>query len=368
MRILLLARYSRRGASSRIRCYQYLDFLQNAGIEVTEAPLLDDRYLERLYAGHPPRLTSLVAAYWRRIAALRRRRRFDLIWTQYELLPWLPDVVEAGLAGSATPIVVDYDDAQFHRYDQHANPIVRRILGRKLDRVMRRAAVVVVGNRYLAERAVAAGARDVRVLPSAVDLARYGQVEVPSRRDVFTIGWIGSPTTAPYLRAVSGALQEVADRIPTRIVLVGAGPVALPGLRVELRPWSEATEVAELRTFDVGIMPLTDGTWERGKCGFKLIQYMAVGRPVVASPVGFNTELVQPGQTGLLAASRDEWREALLSLAASPGAATCMGLAGRTLVEAEYSTQAVAPRLIEALAAAGSRRHRRPETPESQRR
>jgi len=277
-----------------------------------------------------------------------RTSDYDLVWLQGEALPWVPEAIERRLMPSRIPYVVDYDDAWFHRYDRHARTAVRRFLGRKIDGVMARAATVIAGNDYLAARAKRAGACDVQLLPSAVDLEQY-PVSVPSPAPRFTIGWIGSPTTAPYLNSISDALRLASEQLKARVVLVGSGPINLPGVCVETRSWQETSEAAEIGKFDVGIMPLTDGPWEQGKCGFKLIQYMAAGRPAIASPVGVNRVIVRHGITGFLAVTTDDWMRSFEALAASIQLRTRMGLAGRQVVEREYSTSVVAPRLLETL-------------------
>jgi hypothetical protein len=150
MRILALTRYSSKGPSSRIRFYQYIPYLTACGVELQVVPLLDDNYVLRLFAGESPSIFPVVWAYVRRIAKLMKSRSFDLLWIEKELFPWLPAWAERILAGWGVPYVVDYDDAVFHRYDMHANPILRGLLGQSIDDVMRHASTVVVGNDYLA--------------------------------------------------------------------------------------------------------------------------------------------------------------------------------------------------------------------------
>jgi glycosyltransferase involved in cell wall biosynthesis len=346
MRVLLLSRYARLGPSSRVRCYQYLDYLRTHSIEVTSAPFLNNDYVRSLVSDgtRPPQ--SVVKAFLHRLRWLLQAHRYDMLWIQYEALPWLPDVVERLLMPSRVPYVVDYDDAQFHRYDEHSNPLVRRLLGSKLDRVMARAAIVVAGNQYLAGRARRAQAADVEIIPSAVDLERFRPA--PAAEDApFTIGWIGSPVSAKYLADVADPLRQVCQASGARVVLVGAGPVNLPGVPTEHIAWDEATEAAQVARFDVGIMPLRDGPIERGKCGFKLLQYMACGRPVIASAVGANPEIVQHGETGFLTSSPEDWIHALQALAASPDLRRRMGANGRIVVERQYSTAVVRERLLQ---------------------
>jgi glycosyltransferase involved in cell wall biosynthesis len=354
MQVLALTRYSLLGSSSRIRFYQYIPYLTSCGVELQIAPLLDDDYVRSLYTGKRQSVSSVVMAYIRRIVRLANSRSFDLLWIEKELFPWLPPLAESLITGLGIPYVVDYDDAVFHRYDLHNNSLVRALLGGSIDTIMRRATTVVVGNDFLAERARQAKAYQIEYLPSVVDINRYSVHEKTSGQ--FRIGWIGSPVTAPYLELIREALEEASKQINARLVLVGAGDQdPLPGVAKEVLPWSEDSEVAHIQSFDIGIMPLPEGPFERGKCGYKLIQYMACGLPVVASPVGVNTRIVEQGKTGFLASSNADWVEALVMLSKDIGMRGVLGKAGRKKIEQEYSLQVAAPRLLEILTEAASR-------------
>jgi glycosyltransferase involved in cell wall biosynthesis len=354
MRILALTRYSSRGPSSRIRFYQYILYLTDCGVKLEVVPLLDDNYVHRLYAGESPSIFSVVGAYARRIAKLMKSRSYDLLWIEKELFPWLPAWAERILAVSGVPYVVDYDDAVFHRYDMHANPIIRGWLGKSIDAVMHHASTVVVGNDYLAGYARRAGASRIEFLPSVVDINRYSIREKTA--GTFRIGWIGSPITAPYLGMIRDALEWATQKLDMQLVLVGAGNRdPLPGLAKDILPWSEASEVADIQSFDAGIMPLPDGPFERGKCGFKLIQYMACGLPVIASPVGVNTHIIEQGKTGFLPSSSADWVQAFALLSRNVDMRNEMGKAGRMKVEQEYSLQMANPRLLEILKQAATR-------------
>ncbi len=329
--------------------YQYLPTLAAAGIAVTPAPLLagEDLGRRQTTGGYP--LRRLWAAIRGRVQAVATRRRYDVLWIEYELMPFLPALIEHLLLRGGPPRVVEYDDAVFHRYDRHRSPLVRRLLGRKIDRLMAGAAVVVAGNAYLADRARAAGARDVAIIPSVVDLARYPVVP-PSAGGPPVIGWIGSPSTAAALDAVVPALARVCAGGRARVVLVGV----TPGRRAwpfpcEERPWIDGREAAEVGGFDIGIMPLADDAWSRGKCGFKLVQYLACGRPAVASPVGVNPAIVIDGTTGLLAAGEDAWVAALDRLIDDPALRARLGAAGRAHVEAHYALHRTAPLVADVL-------------------
>jgi glycosyltransferase involved in cell wall biosynthesis len=348
IKCLVLSRYGRLGASSRVRFYQYLPYLEARGIGTKVAPLLGDEYVQNLYAGRRTSWKYIFEAYLRRLTHVLKSRRFDLIWIEREFFPWLPSWAPLLLSRWGIPYVVDYDDAVFHRYDLHPNGIVRTLLGSKIDVIMRRASLVLAGNDYLAARARCAGARRVEILPSVIDLDRYLGTSKGKNR-VFTIGWIGSPATSKYLKQVCPALAHVCGNNKARVTLVGSGQLELSGVPTEIRDWSEDTEVASIRDFDVGIMPLPDEPWTRGKCGYKLIQYMACALPVVASPVGVNRQIIDQGICGYLSTTTEDWVRALADLRDNGTNCEGMGKAGRIKVEKQYCLQVTAPRLLSLL-------------------
>jgi glycosyltransferase involved in cell wall biosynthesis len=347
MKILLLSRYAQLGSSSRLRLYQYLPYLKDAGILVTVAPLFDDDYIKGIYSNKVSKL-SVFIAYIRRLFLMLRARQFDVVWLEKEMLPWVPAWLELALFSRKVPLVVDYDDAVFHRYDMHQSSIVRRLLGQKIDKIMKRANLVVVGNEYLANRAQNSGAKRVEVLPTVVDMMRY-TVHKPANNKSTVVGWIGSPSTAKFLHQIGPALKEVVASRGVQIIAIGPNTEQLKDLPIKILPWTEETEVSDICNFDIGIMPLPDAPFERGKCGYKLIQYMACNKPVVASPVGVNQRIVSHGVNGFLASTYEEWVQALLHLIDNPMLRKEMGVMGRQKVEAEYSLQIAVGRLIELL-------------------
>ena len=354
MKVMLLSRYSPMGASSRVRHYQYLPYLRELGVEVSVAWLLDDNYLIRRHAGQARHPQRIIGAYLRRALGLFSAGSFDLLWIEGELFPWLPAWGEALLSRCGIPYVAEYDDAWFHRYDEHDSPLVRRLLGDKINQVMRNAALVIAGNDYLCDHARVAGARAAFPLPSAVDLERY---HCAPRRpgQPFTIGWIGSPSTAEFLKQLVPVLARMRAEFDCRIVCIGAGDLVSSWLPAEVRPWLEDTEVEEIQTFDVGISPLNDTPWARGKCGYKIIQYMACGTPVVASRVGMNEEIIRHGTNGFLAETEKDWICCIRALRDDLALRERIGQAGRRLVAERYCLQVTAPKLLALLRqAAGS--------------
>jgi len=359
LHVLLLTRYGRTGASSRLRFFQYLPGLDEYDIDVHPAPFLDDAYLRDLYGGRRPPMGRIFAFYSERLRHLVKARDFDLVWIEKEALPWVPEWPGMRTI-DAPPVVVDFDDAWHLRYKESSNSLVRWALGKKLEHIARNADFVIVANRFLQNWAEQAGARRVTCVPTVVDLRRYPQAELPAP-EPFTIGWIGTPETLPYLDTIKGALTRVLARGNSRLILVGANQSFLPHEKVEAHPWSENSEASFLHRVHVGIMPLPDGAWEYGKSGYKLVQYMAAGRPVVASPVGVNREVVKEGVTGFFASTEAEWVASLERFRGNLAIVSEFGSAARETVESSFSLHSAVPKIAEILqAAAKVRRTRAP--------
>lgn len=350
-KLLLLSRYGRLGASSRARFLQYLPYLTERGIQVEVSPLFFDNYLQKKYSGSTFPCLEVGRGYFRRFLNLLEVRKFDGLVIQTELFPFLPALFERWLTFQRIPWVVDYDDAWFHRYDQHELRVVRQFLGNKIDSVMRCANVVIAGNEYIANRAWTAGAKRVEVIPTVVDTEKYIPIFFKHlhRDGIPVIGWIGSPATEKYLEDLLPVFEKLKCQRPLKIRAVGASARRFDGTIVEVIPWQEETEIAAIQSFDIGIMPLPDAPWERGKCGYKLIQYMACGLPVVASPVGVNCQLVRCGENGFLATTLDEWFESLSRLIDNPSLRWQMGQSGRQQVECQYSLKIYRERLANLL-------------------
>ncbi len=356
MKVLILTKYSRMGASSRLRTLQYIPYLESQGINCTVQSLFDDKYLKGLYTHSRRSPWAVALLYLKRLIAVLGCFRYDLIWIEYEIFPYLPAFAERLLRLLGKPYVVDYDDAIFHNYDHSPNLLIRRALGRKIDVVMRNSAFVVVGNAYLAERAKAAGAPRVELVPTVVDRKRYSLKHAGAQLKP-VIGWIGSPSTECLLADIRYVLARVCVTHSARLLLVGASPKLsddFPGVDLEILPWSEACEAELISRMDVGIMPLFDGPFQKGKCGYKLIQYMACGVPVIASPVGMNCELVTVGVNGLLANTPMQWEAALKLLLESADLRQQMGEAGRTKVEQQYCLEVTGPKVAKYLKVAVS--------------
>lgn len=359
-RIALLTRYESMGASSRVRSLQYLPILESSGLHLEHFPLLGNDYLKKRY-NHENTRALQAKMLWQRIRqmlSITRREHFDLLWIEKELLPYLPFGLEKWLLGNRVPYSLDFDDAIFHHYDLSGKTLIRTLLGNKIDRLMAGARLITCGNAYLANRARQAGAPWIEILPSTIDFEKYRPLPPPQQPEIsadnpLRIIWIGSPTTAEYLELVRPALERLAPRYPLELRIIGAER-HWPGIRTIPIRWSGQTEAAELNQGHIGIMPLLDTPWEQGKCGFKLIQYMAAGLPVIGSAVGMNKDIVQVGENGLLTYGVDDWVNTLETLARSPELRVRMGTIGRRMAEERYSIAAVGPKLASILTQAAA--------------
>jgi glycosyltransferase involved in cell wall biosynthesis len=346
VRVVAFTKYGAEAASTRQRLLQYLPALHAAGIDVEWHALLGDDYVRALVGGTRPSRMAIARRYAMRMRQLAAAREADVLWVYAELFPYLPAAFERLAFTSGVPVIYDFDDAFFHQYDSASHPIIRHMLARKLEPLLRGAAVCVCGNAYLEEYARQFCVHTT-VLPTVVDTDAYRplshRLNAPLR-----IGWIGTPSTWAYVRPLLPLLAELTAKHGIRVSVVGAGAAAeadrFDGL--ELIDWSQDTEISEVQRMDIGIMPLPDEAWARGKSGYKLIQYMACGLPVIASPVGVNAEIVVDGETGLLARDEAQWRRAITMLIGDGALRRRMGDTGRARAEAHYSLSHCAPQMV----------------------
>lgn len=313
--------------STRFRVVQHIDALAKLGLETV--------HLTARYSAYPP-TGSLKRVGWLPMAMADAARRAlqandaDVCLLQRELVSTLHTAEPL----IRSPIAFDVDDAIF---------LHRR--GQALDVIAKRAALVICGNSFLADHYSRLG--EVHILPTAVDTSRFIPAQASPDRPV--IGWSGSSSGFGYLESIQDALRIILERFPTAVFSVVADRPphlpALPNAQVRFTPWRADTEVQELQSFTVGIMPLSDTPWSRGKCSFKMLTYMAVGLPVVVSPVGMNFEVIALGDCGLAATSRDDWVDALSVVLGESARSRAMGSIGRRIVETHFSQDVIAPRL-----------------------
>jgi glycosyltransferase involved in cell wall biosynthesis len=326
------------GASSRLRTYQFLPYWKREGYEVSVLPFFNESYLKEKYLGQGVTKSNVLICYLNRLWILMGYWKYDLIWVEKELFPFLPAWAEWLLSKLGKGYVVDYDDAVFHRYDMARRPIVRQWLGKKIDGVMRHADIVWAGNSYLGNWAKGAGAKNIVILPTVIDPERYAIKENANHNPV-VIGWIGSPTTLKYLNEIRAVLERLSKDLGVVIHVVGGRVDWKFDGNLKVIQWTEDGEVSAIQQMDIGVMPLPDDPWEKGKCAYKLIQYMACGLPVVASPVGMNVDVVVNGENGYLAKTQEEWYESLKTLILDEGLRKKMGQTGFDLVQERFTIE-----------------------------
>ena len=337
MNINFYTKYENMGASSRMRSLQFFPFLSRHNIDPKNLSLISNSQLLRKYKTGSYNPVFMAFLYIKRICHIVFEKN-DLIWVEKELFPWLPAWVELLILGQKK-IILDFDDAIFHNYDLHANRYVRTIFGSKIDKLMARATVVTAGNSYLKKRAMRAGAKYIKVLPTVIRMSRYDHAVNVPKTSFTRIVWIGTPSTSKYLSLIAPALTVLAQENEFIFRVIGAKNIVIPGVSVEYLEWSEDTEVNLISECDIGIMPLQDNPWELGKCAYKLIQYMACGLPTVSSPIGANIDIVQENETGFFAKNSDEWIRSLQILLSDPKLRKSMGLNGLNRVKANYTVE-----------------------------
>ena len=380
LRVLFLTPSPIEAANTRYRVSQFLPYLKSRGIECEIAPFIPSELFRDLYrSGRIAQKAAAIArSALRRLADVMRARRVDVVCVSREAMLFGPPVIEWLVSAVARrPIVFDFDDAVFVSY---VSPTYGRFASwlkypSKSSRILAMSSHITAGNEYLASYARRHNGR-VTVLPTVVDTERFASAESHSSSNRYSvngsdasastvssvngcdndrdkapvIGWIGSHSTAQYLDLIVPALQRLARRQRFIFRVIGAGrDITIPGVEVENLQWSMETEIQDFRNLDVGVYPIRDDEWARGKCAFKAIQYMAAGAPCVASPVGMTTEVIRSGVNGFLADSTDEWVDRLDRLLDDGLLRERLASEGRQTVEEKYSLKVHAPRLAKVL-------------------
>lgn len=353
MKILALTKYTQLGASSRLRILQYLSGIENAGHSVVVSSLFSDRYIIEIQRNRKSYIVVARCLFVRIYRLLFKSSKFDLILLEKEVLPYFPAWLERLLMPKGVPYILDYDDAVFHNYDLSRNFLIRLVLGNKHKIIIRHASLVIVGNSYLYDYAHNANAKKIEIMPTIINLKNYHENLLKFNKHVSSnnpliIGWIGQRDTEKYLLSIKGVLKKIINSKVASLTVIGIDGNIFD-FPVKSVVWKESTESSEISQFDIGIMPLSHNPFERGKCGYKLIQYMACSVPVIASPVGVNREIVTHGVNGFLAESEEEWNAALQRLLTDASLREEMGRAALLTVRKKYSLQAYQPKVVKLL-------------------
>ena len=356
MKVLALVPYPLDTApSQRFRLEQWAPLLRRDGIDVEFSAFFDAQALRHLHsAGRFLRKTKAVlAGLRRRWRDLERAREFDAVVIHRTAWLVAPAAFELAYGRRGVPVIFDFDDAVYLAHGSGANRLFDRFkFPAKIAALCGSSQAVSAGSAYLAEWAGQHTNR-VSVVPTSIDLARYAP-RGAERGARPIIGWTGSATSLSHLEASAPMLQRFLAAHDVELRVVSNRQPRIPGVRAVWRPWAPATEVEEIRAFDIGIKPLPDDEWSRGKCPMKELQYMALGLPVVCSAIGGSREAVRHEETGFLVTNEDAWIEALSRLVDSSDLRHRMGRAGRRIVEERYSGGSATARFAAVVRAAVS--------------
>jgi len=333
----------------RYRLEQWEPLLRERGVEITYAPFEDDELHSVVYKpGQMGKKLQLVSRNLaRRLSTISKARKYDLVYILREAALLGPAFFERLLYQQRVPFVFDFDDAIFVTYRSPSNGYLSYLkFASKTKTICRLASHVMVGNPYLAEYAGQVNDK-VTVIPTTIDTEKYRLSEPRDSDGPLTIGWTGSYSTVQHLDTLRGALKKLAETENFRLRVIGTPAYEIAPVNVEAMQWRAATELEDLSAIDIGVMPLPDDKWSKGKCGLKALQFMALGVPTICSPVGVNTDIIQDNENGFLAATEAEWVEKLTRLLRSAELRRRLGQAGRATVEEKYSAVTQAPRVYE---------------------
>jgi glycosyltransferase involved in cell wall biosynthesis len=356
--VLVLAPYPPDTApNQRFRFEQYIGRLEHDDIHLEVSSYLDAGMVPVVHqrGRYAQKAAAAVHGIGRRLRDLAVARAYDLVLISRESAPLGPPLIERLLGALEVPYAFDFDDAIYLPNSSPANRAMAPFkFAAKASMTARHASLVIAGNEQLASWA-RQHTEQVVVIPSTIDTAYH--LPRPVRRDPgrpVCVGWTGSVTTLPYLEALAPVLRDLQRDHGVRLRVIGDEHYRIEGAVVEALPWRRETEIADLQELDIGLMPLPDDEWARGKCGLKALQYMAIGIPAVMSPVGVNPSIAEGG-VGRLASTPAQWRGVLEELIGDPGLRAELGARGRDRVQRHYSVDAVAASWAQALRSAAAR-------------
>ena len=309
-RIVYFTKYTDAGPSSRYRSYQYKNYLENNGFNVTIKPLFPTQYILDLYGKGKKNWLILLPKYIQRFFQILFLKNYDILYIEYELFPYAPIIFEKMALLGKKNIVLDYDDATFHTYDKSSHKLVQTLLGNKIYQLVKKASLVITGSPYLTEQLQKLNANIIEI-PTSICFAKYQKDKV-TKTDItntFKIGWLGSKNTSVNVLPLKNVFIELQKKYSIELFLVGFDKNLLPqldGVNYQYIQWNANTEVETIASFNVGIMPLEDKFFNYGKCGFKLIQYMACGVPTISTPLPANIKINQDNNN-LFATLNEEW-------------------------------------------------------------
>ncbi len=341
-KVLILAPYPLGEApSQRFRFEHYLPHFHTQGYQYRFQSFWTKKAWDILYAKgkFPLKVLYLSLGFFRRFYTLLNCHRFEFVFIHREVAPLGPPVFEFIIAKIfRRKIIYDFDDAIWLPNTSEANKISSFLkFHYKVAYICQISWRVSVGNDYLKEYALKFNS-NVILNPTVVDTEkRHNRIKTHDNNHPLTIGWTGTHSTARYLKTIEKALVKLQKEVAFTFSVISNQPPCLEEINCQFIPWRKESEIEQLLTFDIGIMPLEDEIWEEGKCGFKIIQYLSLGIPAVASPVGVNKNIIADNENGFLVESDDEWLEVLKKLLLNPELRQKLGKKGRDWVAENYS-------------------------------
>jgi len=350
-RVLFLTRYPIEGASSRYRVFQYLPHLKNLGVDTSVQSFMDtSMYRTSLQTGRTiSKIWDVLHATTRRLWTLRRWRDYDIIYMQRELFPFGGLVIERWLKRRGAILFFDFDDALFIKKASRYNRIATFFRSsKKIIDLFRIVDCVVAGNEWLAIEAKDAGALRTTCLEVAEDTGRIPMHTPHTNSSPVTIGWLGSPSTVKYLRLIEPVLQDIASNHPElRWELMGGNDFKMDGVDWKLQDWSLDGELEALARFDIGLMPLPDEDWAKGKSGGKARTYMAAGIVPVVAAIGYNTQLIRNNETGYLCSTPEHWQSNISKLISDPELRQKIANTAREEVNTRFAPTKMAKNMVD---------------------
>lgn len=351
MKILFLFPYPLDQApSQRFRFEQYFDVLLQSKYSINTQSFWGDYYWKVLYGkgNNLQKTYGLLRGFGRRLKILPRIPAYDVIFIHRELAPIGPPVLEWIITKIfRKKVIFDFDDAIWLPNTSENNTAAAWLKWHgKTASICQWAWKVSAGNAFLAAYARRYN-HQVIVNPTTIDTAHHtADAAKTSEKRPLVIGWTGSHSTLPYLDFLWPDLEELHAEIPFQFRVIANRPPPVNYSWLSFVPWKKETEIEDLADLDIGVMPLTDDEWSRGKCGFKALQYMALGIPTVASAVGVNTAIIRHGESGLLCSSKQEWISALDTLLRNEKLRKRLGEEGMVTVRKNYSVEVNTSRFL----------------------
>ena len=339
MKVLFIVPYPTEGPSNRFRVEQYLMELEKREIRYTVRPFCNSGFYKILFKNKYvlKKIFYLIFFSLSRIIDIFRSLSYDVVFIHREAFPTKDYLFEVLFRIFGRKVIYDFDDSIFlKKY-------------KKVRKTITMADYVITGNSFLESYALALNGK-VEVIPTSIDTDKYRPAAKIRRNSNIIIGWIGTPTTSSYLLEIKDVFSTLINKYKNiEFRTIGAEFSVVKDLPVINKPWYLHTEIQDLQEFDIGIMPMPDNNWTKGKCAFKIVQYMSMEIPVVASPVGMNNEVIKDGVNGFLAASDKEWIEKLSLLIENRKLRERLGKNGRVVVEERYSLDINAPKFLKVI-------------------